>query len=232
VLDVVEAGEGSLTPSTCVLGDEPCQWESVCSLHETWFTATTALRAVLANTSLAYLVERDQAIEGGTYFDLSDGRNDDTQTVEVADSVQVELPASTVAQGLRTGNSWLAPLVEAAHAENEANLVRIGPVGPAWSGKIVSVQLGTPSGDDEDLVLPVTWAANGPSGLFPRFEGEFHVAALDPDRTEVDLAGKYRPSLGPMGQALDEALLNHVAHATIRSFLRRIARGLEEHSVQ
>jgi len=54
------------------------------------------------------------------------------------------------------------------------------------------------------------------------------VSALDPDRSELQLSGHYRPPLGRAGQALDEALLARVARATVRSLLRRLARALEE----
>ena len=230
LLEVVEAAEGPLAPETCVLGDAPCRWESVCPLHETWGTAAAALRTVLAATSLADLVERDRAIEAGTYMVSGDGHRHHTPTVAVTDSVQIELGASTVAERIRAGNSWLVPHLEAAHAESEATLIRIGPGGPAWLGKVVAVHLGTPEGSNEDLVIPVTWEATGPSGLFPRFEGELRVSALDPDRSELNLTGHYRPPLGRTGQALDDALLARVAHATVRSLLRRLARVLEEES--
>ncbi len=228
LLEVVEAAEGPLAPQTCVLGDVPCQWESVCPLHETWGAATAALRTELASTSLADLVERDRAIEAGTYAVSGEGHRHHPATVVVTDSVQVELAAPGVAKGLRTGSAWLVPHLEAAHAENEAILVRIGPGGPAWLGKVVAVHLGTPVESTDGLVIPVTWEATGPSGLFPRFEGELRVSALDPARSELHLSGRYRPPLGRAGHALDEALLARVAHATVRSLLRRLAHVLEE----
>jgi len=230
LLEVVEAAEGPLAPVTCVLGDAPCRWESVCPLHETWGTAAAALRTVLAATSLADLVERDRAIEAGTYSVSGEGHRHHPPAVAVTDTVQIELVASTVAERIRAGNSWLVPHLEAAHAESEATLIRIGPGGPAWLGKVVAVHLGTPERSNEDLVIPVTWEATGPSGLFPRFEGELRVSALDPDRSELNLTGHYRPPLGRTGQALDDALLARVAHATVRSLLRRLARVLEEES--
>jgi hypothetical protein len=118
--------------------------------------------------------------------------------------------------------------VEAAHSEEEKVLVRIGPGGPGWLGKVVAVDFATPRGTDDDLVIPVSWEATGPTGLFPRFKGELHVSAVDPDRTELSLSGRYRPPLGRAGHVLDEAVLARVAHATIRSLLRRMARVLEE----
>jgi hypothetical protein len=58
------------------------------------------------------------------------------------------------------------------------------------------------------------------------------VSALDPARSQVDLAGRYRPPLGRAGHALDDVLLARVAHSTVRSLLRRLAHDLEEESVQ
>jgi len=228
VLEIVEAAEGSLAPATCVLGTDSCGWDSVCPLHETWKEAAAALRSVLAATTLADLLERDRAIEAGTYGVSGDGHRRHEPSVEVSDSVQIELAASVAATRLRAENSWLVPHVEAAHSENEAVLVRIGPGGPGWLGKVVAIHFATPRGPDDNLVIPVTWEATGPSGIFPRFKGEFHISALDPDRCELNLSGHYRPPLGRAGQALDAAVLTRVAHATVRSLLRRMARALEE----
>lgn len=228
LLDVVEAGEGPLTPATCVLGDGPCSWEAVCPLHESWGAASAALRSELTATSLADLAERSRAIDAGTYPVPADAHRRAAVTVSVADSVHVESAPSLVATRLRAGGSWLPSHVDAASAEDEAIRVRIGPGGPAWLGKIVALHLGEPNGSDEALVIPITWEATGPAGLFPRLEGELRLSAIDPDRAELALVGRYRPPLGRAGHVLDETLLAHVASATVRSFLRRIARTLEE----
>jgi Rrf2 family protein len=227
LLEVVEAVEGPLAPDHCVLGDAPCQWESVCPLHETWGAATAALRTVLASTTLADVLERDRAIEAGTYTFSGEGHRHVQPAFAVADSVHVELGADSVVGRLGGGGSWLVSHLEAARAEGEAILVRIGPGGPGWLGKVVAVHLGAPTSSGESVTIPATWEATGPSGLFPRFEGELRVRAIDPDRSEVRLEGRYRPPLGRAGQALDEAVLTRVAHATVRSFLRRLAHALE-----
>jgi Rrf2 family transcriptional regulator, iron-sulfur cluster assembly transcription factor len=226
LLEVVEAGEGPLAPETCALGDGPCRWEAVCPLHESWVAASSALRAELAATSLADVAERDRAIEAGTYPIPADAPGQAALTVAVADSVQVELPAKAVATRLRAGGSWLPSHVEAA--SNEAARVSVGRGGVAWLGKIVAVHLGEPEGTDGALLIPLTWEATEPTGLFPRLEGELRLSALDPERTELTLAGRYRLPCGRARHMLDETLLAHVASATVRSFLRRVARTLEE----
>lgn len=148
--------------------------------------------------------------------------------MSVSDSVQVELGVEKIAPRLRNGASWLAPHVQAASAEGEAIRVRVGPAGASWLGKNVAIHLGDADGNGEMLAIPFTWEATGPAGLFPQLTGELRLTAVDPERSELSLSGHYRPPLGRAGQVLDEALLSKVAAATVRSFLRRIARTLEE----
>jgi Rrf2 family protein len=227
LLDVVEAGEGPLESDTCVLGDEPCHWESVCPLHETWSSATAAMRAELAATTLATLVERDRAIAAGTYHVVGH-RQATSHAVEVADVIQIERPLAEVVRRLDAGGNWLAPHLEAARADGEELVVRVGPGGPGWFAKTVSVHLGDALAGDGVTVIPLTWEATGPSGLFPRLEGQLRVREVDAERTEVNFTGRYRPPLGRAGQALDDVVLARVARATIRSLLRRVAGALEE----
>ena len=227
LLEVVEAGEGRLAPEACVLGEGPCHWDGACPLHEDWTALGGTLRAQLASTSLEQLVRRDEAMRAGTYPVPADSHRLRESTVALADSVQVELPAPAVAATLRSGGSWLVPHLEAASAEGAAVLVRVGPGGPAWLGKTVAARLGPAEGAGDALTIALTWEATGPSGLFPRFEGELRLSPLDAERSELVLTGRYRPPLGAAGQALDEAVLTRVARATVRSLLRRVARALE-----
>lgn len=224
LLEVVEAGEGPLVPDLCALGADPCRDDAPCPLHEAWTRGVGALRAVLAETRLADLAAAEWPPAASAPADARSV----APAVPVADSVQVELGAQDVGRRLRGGGGWLVPHLEGALAEGEAVRIRIGPGGPAWLGKTVAVRLGAPVGEDEDLAIPLAWEATGPTGLFPRLEGELHLVALDPDRSELRLVGRYRPPLGRAGQVLDEALLARIARATVRSFLRRLARALEE----
>ncbi len=228
LLEVVEAGEGPLTFGSCALGGGPCHWDSVCPIHETWAPASMAFRKELEGTTLADVVERSKAIEAGTYRIPSDAHRWGAAMMSVSDSVQVELGVEKIAPRLRNGASWLAPHVQAASAEGEAIRVRVGPAGASWLGKNVAIHLGDADGNGEMLAIPFTWEATGPAGLFPQLTGELRLTAVDPERSELSLSGHYRPPLGRAGQVLDEALLSKVAAATVRSFLRRIARTLEE----
>ena len=226
LLEIVEAGEGSLDPEGCDLGVQ--RREEACSLHDTWTRASRALRAELATTSLAELVAVDEAIESGTYAVPSDAHRRHLPAVTVADSVHVELPAAAVAARLHEGGSWLAPHVAAAAVDGEAIRLRVGPGGPAWLGKTVAVHLGRPERTGDPLRVTIVWEATGAGALFPRFEGRLDLVDLDPERCELSLSGRYRPPLGRAGQALDDVLLGRVARATVRSLLRRVAHGLEQ----
>ena len=227
VLEIVEAGEGTLESDTCVLGDDPCQWESVCPMHETWSAATAAMRAELATTTLATLVERDRLITAGEYHVEGHHRNQ-APTVEVTDSVHVERPIARITERLSGGGAWLIPHLDAAREEGESILVPIGPGESSWFTKTVAVQLGQPIQSKDALVLPIRWEATGATGLFPRLVGTLRVVELDPERCELTLAGRYRPPLGRAGQALDDAILTRVAQSTFRSVLRRLAQALED----
>jgi Rrf2 family protein len=56
LLDVIEAAEGPIVSSECVLRDTRCGDAGFCQLHEAWSAAQQALRAVLAATTLADIV--------------------------------------------------------------------------------------------------------------------------------------------------------------------------------
>lgn len=62
VLDVIEAAEGDLRSSTCILRGGPCHWDAVCAVHAAWADASTAFRGSLAGTTLADLVRIDREI--------------------------------------------------------------------------------------------------------------------------------------------------------------------------
>jgi Rrf2 family protein len=225
VADVIEAAEGPLATERCALGDGPCRWQDVCPMHETMTTATASLREVLASTSLAVLAERDAAIASRTYPIPADAHRH-APAIAIADSVQVELPAAAVAARLSAGTSWLTALAEAC--DEEEPRIRVGPGRPGWLGKTVAVHLGDAGQAGDSLVIPFIWEASGPAGIFPRFEGELRLTALDPERSEFRLAGRYRPPPGRAGQVLNDTVIMRLAQATVRSFLRRIARGLEQ----
>ena len=59
--------------------------------------------------------------------------------------------------------------------------------------------------------------------MFPVLDADLKLAPDGEGGTVLTMAGAYRPPLGPLGEALDRAILRRVAAATIRSFLARVA---------
>ncbi len=221
LLEVVEAAEGPLAPKRCALGDGPCRWDAVCPLHETWGAVTVSMREVLETTSLATLAERDVLIERGEYPVPSDAHRLVGSVVPVSDSVQIEAPVAVVVERLAGDGSWLVPFADAASLEASAK----GRAGEREIG-VVAVRLGEMVTRDEATVVPLLWEAPGPSGLFPRFQGDLTLHGLDPERSEVCLEGRYRPIAGSR-EAPSEAAAR-AARAALRSFLRAVAHALEE----
>jgi hypothetical protein len=104
-------------------------------------------------------------------------------------------------------------------------------VGVADVSKLVRVQARELSWTDISAGLALRWEATGVGGaLFPVLDADLTLAP-DGMGTVLRLAGSYRPPLGPLGQALDRAILHRVAEATIRTFLARVAAQLTGHPV-
>jgi Rrf2 family iron-sulfur cluster assembly transcriptional regulator len=226
ILEVIEAGEGPLQPDRCALGEEPCRFDAVCPLHDTWMAAAGALREVLAATSLEAVADREG--DAAASWVPAELARLASRAVALRDSVHVELPAAVVIARLSAGTAWLTPLARAAHADGEQLRMRLSPGGFTWLGKTVLVSLGAPLGGEDTLRIPLSWEATGTPGLFPELDAELTVTTVDPERAELTLSGRYHPPLGRAGHTLDEALFHRVAAATVRGFLLRVARSLEE----
>lgn len=237
VLEVVEAAEGPLRSERCALGDGPCRWEAVCPLHETWSEATVALRALLSQTSLAEVAERDVAIEAGTYSVPADAHRSHPISIDVADMVQVELGLAAVHAGL----ARLQPVLSAAAAAaaEESGM----PAGDGHRGggtrendsPMLEVTL-APAGQPERKARPrpsgqaANYMLGWQIGLPPaasRLEAELSVVPLDAERSELRIEGTWRQLPGK-GDPLGRADLERAARATMRAFLRRLARALED----
>lgn len=65
LLEVVEAAEGPVANTECLLRGGPCDWEHACPLHAPWSRAQSALTAQLRRTTFAELAASDKALEAG-----------------------------------------------------------------------------------------------------------------------------------------------------------------------
>lgn len=67
LLEVVEAVDGEVMSTVCVLRGGPCRWDDICAVHVPWAQAQNAMLDSLDATTLADLVDIDQQLEAGTY---------------------------------------------------------------------------------------------------------------------------------------------------------------------
>ena len=115
---------------------------------------------------------------------------------------------------------------------------RRGPTPRAWTvssglgpsasvlgaSKLVRVQLLEPVPRDDTVVLPLRWEATGAAGrLFPVLDANLVLTPSGEDRSTLTLTGAYRPPLGGVGAAVDRALLNRAAAATLKSMVSQVA---------
>jgi hypothetical protein len=130
--------------------------------------------------------------------------------------------ANLLRSGLLTTSS------EDSYDQGVTGLARVGPLGAAPGlSKLVRVQFGELVIRDDSAQLPLRWHATGPgSGLFPALDADIRLTAMGEDATMLSLAGSYRAPLGNAGAALDRAVLQRVATATIQAFLQRVAGGI------
>jgi hypothetical protein len=112
-----------------------------------------------------------------------------------------------------------------SYGEGVPGLSRVGPLGSAPGiSKLVAVEFGDLRNHDDSAWLPLRWQATGPDRrLFPALDANLTLTAAGPDTTMLKMEGSYRPPLGTLGARLDEMILRHVATATAKSFLHRVA---------
>jgi Rrf2 family protein len=228
LLEVVEAGEGPLRPDRCALGDGPCRWENVCPLHETWSAATEAMRQVLATTTLAEMAKQDLALEEGSVVTPADSHRKVRTSLEVEDWVHIERDADTIVKKFQH-DGWMAHHVGDAYVEAESLRARVDPGGFDWRGTTVpAVRLGPPTPlPDGATRLGLAWELSLAGGAESRLDGEVHLRSLDRERTEVHLVGRFRPPTAKTTPSEPDELVERLTRATVRSFLRRVAKAIE-----
>lgn len=115
-------------------------------------------------------------------------------------------------------------LVSASHDAYSHQMAGIVRVGVSGLSKLVRVQVRELARTDASTGLAIRWEATGPGGrLFPVLDADIRLAAAGDRVSLLTIAGSYRPPLGPLGEALDRAILHRVAAATLRNFLAQVA---------
>ena len=244
VLEVVEAAEGPLHAERCALAEGPCRWEAVCPLHETWSTATAALREVLAATTLAEVAARDRSIEMGTYPIQEGSHRMGPAAVAVADAVHVELEETAAHTRLSRSAHLLGPVVDAACSEatrfgrrNAGLRVQQAERGSSWGNpdrangshsEVALLPATSPtSNEPRRYLLSCKFSTQGSDFVL---DADLALAAVDDERCELRLEGTWRQVPAMSSARLETSKLDQLARRTVRSFLRRLARMLESAS--
>ena len=142
---------------------------------------------------------------------------------------ELSIPSERVEEVLlRDASEWIPGLAVDAgdHGARLSADVGIGPEGHRVT-KTVSIDVGDATRLGEKTVLPLIWRAAGAEALFPVMEGDLEVAPLGPNRTQLAMSARYQPPLGPVGRAIDRAVMHRVAEATIKDFVDRVAAAIE-----
>lgn len=130
---------------------------------------------------------------------------------------------------LQSAATWMPDMAVVADERGQRLLTEVGfPVdGHYRIAKQVSVMIGKTIHSSNRTLVPISWRATGPSGLFPVLDGDLELAPLGPTRTQLALSAQYRPPLGLIGRTFDRTVLSRVAEATIKDFVDRIGQHLE-----
>ncbi len=145
----------------------------------------------------------------------------------VAEQVRVRLPLATAAVRLAnlTRGGGLAGASYHAYRDGTDALLRVGPVGDVPGlAKLVLVRFLDPAWSERGMTVALRWEAAGAgTALFPVLDADLALSPATRRTCTLACSAVYRPPLGRLGAALDQAVMNRVAAATIRSLLRRLA---------
>jgi hypothetical protein len=126
----------------------------------------------------------------------------------------------------RAPEDWLRGLASEANYRGDMLLADVGFGGRVRVARQVAVELGAPVHTAGKTVLPLRWVPTGAAGLFPALEADLEVAPLASNRTQLAMSARYVPPLGPIGHAIDRAVLYRIAEATLKDFLDRVGDAL------
>ncbi len=101
-------------------------------------------------------------------------------------------------------------------------------IGPARLEREIEITLGDARHTVGATLLPISWRAAAAPGLFPVLEGQLEIAGLGPATTQLGISAHYEPPLGVVGKIADRALMHRVAEVTVKDFLERVAKLVQQ----
>jgi hypothetical protein len=147
--------------------------------------------------------------------------------------VHVNRPFTEVEPQLVSQLNSFGSLADAAYREGEdlRDKIGVGLDHPVMA-KTVQLVAGIPLRGGQQTTIPVAWEATGTPGLFPKLDADLIVAAVGSELCQIAMRGTYAPPLGPLGRALDRAVLHRVAEVSVKSFVDRVAQSVGGNGVE
>jgi hypothetical protein len=154
-------------------------------------------------------------------------RGGDHRSVFVVEQVRVRLPLATAAVRLAnlTRGGGLAGASHHAYRDGTDARLRVGPVGDVPGlAKLVRIRFLDPVWSERGMTVGLRWeAAGGTTAPFPVLDADLALSPSTQRTCTLACSAVYRPPLGRLGAALDQAVMNRLATATIRNLLQRLA---------
>jgi hypothetical protein len=123
----------------------------------------------------------------------------------------------------------LTGLANDAYRDGEELRARVGLGGRLpFIAKTVTLEVGRPVRTPNQTTIPLSWQAIGAPGLFPQMNADLTVARLGPEMTQLGFSGSYEAPGGPVGQAIEGALLHRIAESSVKGFVDRIAVAVDD----
>jgi hypothetical protein len=146
--------------------------------------------------------------------------------------VHVNRPFVEVEPALVSQLNSLGSFADAAYREGEELRDKIGlSRDHGVVAKTIHLVAGIPLRGGQQTTIPLAWEATGTPGLFPKLDADLIVATVGPELCQIAMRGTYSPPLGPLGRALDRAVLHRVAEASVKSFVDRVAQSITGNGV-
>lgn len=90
----------------------------------------------------------------------------------------------------------------------------------------IEVRVGSVQRFAYGVTVHVRWKAARHSALYPELDGHLRLERRQPSGSRLRFDASYVPPGGRLGRAADRALLHHIAEASVRDFLARVAERL------
>lgn len=139
-------------------------------------------------------------------------------------SATVDLGIAEVEAKLVELRRSLEEWADVAYRDGEQLSSRVGP--NKVLAKEVQLHIGMAEILSSGIVYSVHWSATGATMLFPELNADLVLKKNGSNSTVVTLKGTYEPPLGFLGRVADRAGLDHLAKATVSSWLDRVVDGL------